>query len=124
MVHDILIMKRPVTEVAKKYFRSMAMVSNFVKKVGKKPNLLREMMMKRDLVVAKKETVQEVIEELLEEMTFIENIQQVRDELQRRHNMNVSVPVVREQMKEMGISYKKVKQISTQTNSDKSLVLR
>ena len=82
------------------------------------------MMDKRDQIINKKETVQEVIKELLDEMTFIQNIQQVRDEVQRRHNMDVSVPVVREQFKEMRISYKKVKQVSMQTNSDKSLVLR
>ena len=79
---------------------------------------------KRDQEVAKMETVQETIGEMLEEETFIDNVQQVRNEVQRRHQLEVSVEYVRQQFKAMNIKYMKVKQVAPQANSDRSLVLR
>ena len=74
MVHDVLILKRPQKEIAKKYFRTEAYVSQTVRKVRIKRNILREMIDKRDQTIANEETVQDVINELLEENTFIENV--------------------------------------------------
>ena len=75
IVHDILILKRPQQEVAKKYCRTGSYISYLVKKARKQRNLLREMMDMRDQLVVKEEVVQEVITELLAEDTFIENVQ-------------------------------------------------
>ena len=44
----------------------------------------------------KVEIVQEVIEELLEEETFIEHVQQVVEEVERRHQLKVTAVFVRE----------------------------
>ena len=74
MVHDVLILKRPQKEIAKKYFRTEAYVSQTVRLVRNKRNILREMIDKRDQTIANEETVQDVINELLEEKTFIENV--------------------------------------------------
>ena len=74
LVHDVLILKRPQQEVAKKYFRTAGYVSQLVRMVRNKRNILREMIDKRDQTIANEETVQDVIKELLEEETFIENV--------------------------------------------------
>jgi hypothetical protein len=65
-----------------------------------------------------------VIQELLDEDTFIRNIQQVIEELQQRHQLDVKPEFVRKQMAQMRISYKKVKQINVTANSERSMVLR
>ena len=57
IVHDILVIKRPQHEVAKKNFRSNGYISNFLKKFKKKRSLLREMMEMRDQLVIKEEVV-------------------------------------------------------------------
>ena len=81
VVHDVLILKRPQKEVAKKYFRTEGYISQLVGRVRKKSDWLREMIDKRDQTIAKEETVQDVINELIEEHTFIENVDQVVKEV-------------------------------------------
>ena len=95
IVHDVLVIKRPLHEVAKKYHRSSGYLCNFLKKFRKKRSLLREMMDQRDQLVIKEEVVQEVIQELLDEDTFIENTQQVVEEVLNRHQMVVKPEYVR-----------------------------
>jgi len=65
IVHDVLILKRPQKEVAKKYFRTEGYVSGLVGRVRKKRDALREMIDKRDQTIANEETVQDVIKELI-----------------------------------------------------------
>ena len=45
---------------------------------------------KRDQTIAKEETVQDVINELIEEHTFIENVDQVVNEVQLRYQLKVN----------------------------------
>ena len=61
---------------------------------------------------------------MLDEETFIENVQQVIDEVQSRYLLKVAAPYVREQFKLMNIKWKRVKHIAVQGNSERSLVLR
>ena len=74
--------------------------------------------------MAKAEVVQEVIQELLDEDTFIENIQQVIEECQSRQQLTVKAAFIRKQLAEMRISYRKVKHVNFQANSERCLVLR
>ena len=78
-------MKQPQHAVAKKYCRTQGHISNLVKKVRQNKNLLREMMDMRDQAVVKEDTTKEVIQELLDEDTYIESVQQVVEEVQSRH---------------------------------------
>ena len=48
MIHDVVIGKEKVAEVAKRYFRTPGFVSNLVTKMKKNPNLLRELIDRRD----------------------------------------------------------------------------
>jgi hypothetical protein len=61
IIHEVVVLKYPQHEVAKKYFRTSSFVSKFVKKFKDNRNLLREMVDKRDQAVVKEELVQEVI---------------------------------------------------------------
>jgi hypothetical protein len=79
IVHEVLVLKHPQHEVAKKYCRTDGYISSFLRKFRENRNLLREMMDQRDQALVKVEVVQEVIKELLDEDTFIENLQQVVD---------------------------------------------
>jgi transposase len=111
-------------EVAKKYFRTEGYVGQLVKRVRENRNLLHEMSEKRDQAIATEETIQDVIKELLDENTFIENLEQVAEEVLIRYNLKVNKQKVRLQMKELGLSWKKVKQVAIQSNSVRCLVLR
>jgi hypothetical protein len=44
IVHEVLVLKHPQNEVAKKYCRSDGFISSFLRKFRKNRNLLREMM--------------------------------------------------------------------------------
>ena len=66
----------------------------------------------RDQAVAKAEVVQEVIQELLDEDTFIENIQQVIEECHSRQQLAVKPAYIRKQLTEMRIIYRKVKHVN------------
>ena len=79
---------------------------------------------KRDQELAKVEAVQEVVQELLDEDTYIDNVQTVVDQLKERLEMDVKVEYVRKQMKDMRLSFMKVKHINVGANTDRSLVLR
>lgn len=83
-----------------------------MRKVRRKRNILREMIDKRDQAIANEETVQDVINELLEEKTFIENIDQVIAEVLRRYELKVKHVFVRKQMQQLRLVYRKVKQIA------------
>jgi transposase len=111
-------------EVAKKYFRTEGYVGQLVKRVRENRKLLHEMSEKRDQAIATEETIQDVIKELLDENTFIENLEQVAEEVLIRYNLKVNKQKVRLQMKELGLSWKKVKQVAIQSNSVRCLVLR
>jgi transposase len=124
IIHEVLILKRPQQDVAKKYYRTAGYVSRFVKRFRQNRKLLREMIDQRDQAVAKAEVVQEVIQELLDENTFIENIQQVIEECQIRQQLEVKPAFIRKQLAEMRISYRKVKHVNFQANSERCLVLR
>ena len=45
---------------------------------------------RREQLAIKEDTVQGVINELLDEDTFIENVQQVVEQVQQRHQLNVT----------------------------------
>ena len=70
------------------------------------------------------EAVQEVVQELLDEDTYIDNVQSVVDQLKERLELEVKVEYVRKQMKDMRLSYMKVKHINVGANTERSLVLR
>ena len=48
IIHDVLIQKKFPADVAKKYHRTAPVVNELVRKVRNNPNLLREMIDKRD----------------------------------------------------------------------------
>ena len=50
---------------------------------------------KRDNAVIKEEIVQEVIEELLQQDTFIEHVNQVMEEVKKKHQLEITGDFVR-----------------------------
>ena len=48
LVHDVVVGKMKLVDVAEKYCRTSGHVSNFIKKIKSKPNLLREMIAKHE----------------------------------------------------------------------------
>ena len=65
-----------------------------------------------------------MIKDLLEEEVFISSAKLVVDEVRSRLSIDVTTTYVLEQMHDFGLKYSKVKHISMQGNSAKSLVLR
>ena len=57
IVHDVIVLLRPVHEVARKYFKTSGYISNLVEKARSNRNLLREMMDRRDEETNKQEIV-------------------------------------------------------------------
>ena len=55
---------------------------------------------------------------------FISSSKVVIDEVKNRLDLNVTSSFVLEQMYEIGLKYRKIKHISMQGNSEKSLVLK
>ena len=72
----------------------------------------------------KQSVVQKVIRDLMAEEVFISSAQIVIDEVKSRINIEVKTAYVCEQMHLLGLKYSKVKHISMQGNSSKSLILR
>ena len=62
--------------------------------------MLRDLISKRDQIIQKQETINKVIGELLNEATFIENLEQVASETLQRYNLKVTKAEVQRQMKE------------------------
>ena len=68
--------------------------------------------------------VQKVIKDLMSEELFISSAQVVIEEVKSRIDIDVTTSYVLEQMHLLDLKYSKVKHISMQGNSAKSLVLR
>ena len=117
MIYDVVVGKEKVAVVAKRYCRTQGFVSNLVSKMKKNPELLRELIDKRDQRVMKQSVVQKVIKDLMLEEHFISSAQVVVEEVKERIELDVTVSYVLEQLQILGLKYSKVKQISMQGNS-------
>ena len=124
MVHDVIIRKEKVVDVAKRYCRTQGFVSSFISKIKKNNGLLHQLIDKRDQSLMKQSVVQKVIKDLMAEDHFISSAQVIVDEVKSRIDIDVTTSYVMEQMHLLGLKYSKVKHISMQGNSAKSLVLR
>ena len=85
---------------------------------------MRDLIALQDEKVSKSDTVRRVIRELLEESAFIKSSEMVCKEVKSRTGLEVKERYILEQLHDLGLRYKKVKHISFQGNSQKSLVLR
>ena len=95
-----------------------------VNKMKKNKELLRQLIDRRDQQLMKQSVVQKVIRDLMDEKVFISSAKLVIDEVKLRLDIDVTTSYVLEQMHNLGLKYSKVKHISMQGNSAKSLVLR
>ena len=63
--------------------------------------------------------------DLLEKGTSITNSRMIQLEVKARHQVKLSIADIRQFMKkELGLSYRKVKKVAVQANSERCLVLR
>ena len=71
------------------------------------------------------EVVEEVVSDLLERSIPIEKAAKVKQEVQRQHDVEISLPKIKLTMKkELGLGYRRVKKVPIQGNSERCLVLR
>ena len=82
------------------------------------------MIARRQQALDKESAVKKVIQELLDNDCFISSAEVVVKACQQKGIEEVKIKYAQDQMHDMGLKYKKVKHISMQGNSEKSLVLR
>ena len=69
-------------------------------------------------------TVQRVIHDMLEEGKFIRSTKDVVEEVALKKGIDVKPWYVRAQLRAQGLKYKKLNSTSTNSNSERTLVLR
>ena len=70
-MHDVIVKKLKVLDVARRYHRSQGYVSSIVKQAKENRGYLRELIEKKDQRAATEDTVKRVIRQLLEEAVLI-----------------------------------------------------
>ena len=73
IVHDVIVNKLKVLDVARRYHRSQGYISNIVKRAKENRSYLRELIEKKDQQTAIEDTVKRIIRQLLEEAVFIKS---------------------------------------------------
>jgi hypothetical protein len=137
IAHQCIVGQRKWADVAKEHRVSVGTVSMLVTKVKRKPQVISELFVLRDLKGQKQNIVEGVVDSLTRSNAFIDSCTSVVDKVKRVDVGNTEASImkaevikdikadeVRKTMLEMGLRYKKVNQIAMTANSERSLVLR
>ena len=101
------------------------MVSQYVKKVKKDPDLLDQLVAQRGQKERRKESICEYICNLNNKGSVISSTRSLQNKLKEEKDMELKRNYLAQILKEnVGMRYKKIKPITVNTNSEKNLVLR
>ena len=101
------------------------MVSQYVKKVKKDPDLLDQLVAQRGQKERRKESICEYICDLNNKGSVISSTRSLQSKLKEEKDMELKRNYLAQILKEnVGMRYKKIKPITVNTNSEKNLVLR
>jgi transposase len=124
MLYDIIVMKELQKDVAKKYGRSQGYISTQLKRYRKNPTMLRDAIDKADQSRDKAMAVQRVIHDMLDTGIFIGSANDVVEKVEKDKGLKIKPWYARDQLRNQGLKYKKLKPTTTGSNSEKTLVLR
>ncbi len=112
-------------EIAKKYKVKMILVSSLVTEARKQPEKLRVLKQKEKELGRASRAVERVAAGMLERSIPIDNAMKVQRQAEQYHAVEISVPKVRTMLKkELGLGYRRARQVPIQGNSERCLVLR
>ena len=117
-------MKELQKDVAKKYGRSQGYISTQLKRYRKNPTMLRDAIDKADQSRDKAMAVQRVVHDMLDTGIFIGSANDVVEKVEKDKGLKIKPWYAREQLRNQGLKYKKLKPTTTGSNSEKTLVLR
>ena len=101
------------------------MVSQYVKKVKKDPDLLDQLVAQRGQKERRKESICEYICDLNNKGSVISSTRSLQSKLKEEKDMELKRNYLAQILKDnVGMRYKKIKPITVNTNSEKNLVLR
>ena len=125
IVHQVLIGKMKLVDVAQEHRVSVPLVSRLTCKVKKNPEHLRELISQRDAREARLNVIKKKVVKLNETDHFIDSVASVKKMLEEEEKTEYKERDIKLVMKkELKMSYRKVKMVPSGVNSEKSLVLR
>jgi hypothetical protein len=125
IVHRVLISYEKHAEIAREYRVTNQVIAHLMMKAKKNKQFLQELFEQRDQVAARREIIQSHVEGLNARREVIDSAAHVIKSLYKEHPIKTTEQEVRDVMrKELGMRYRKIKQVSLHSNSEKNLVLR
>jgi Trp operon repressor len=125
IVHRVLISYEMHAEVAREYRVTPQVIAHLMMKAKKNKQFLHELLVERDEVANRRDVIQSHVEELNGKREVIDSAAHVIKSLTKEHMIKTTEQEVRDVMRqELGMRYRKIKQVSLHSNSEKNLVLR
>ena len=112
-------------DVAKEWRVSKAVVALLMGKVRRNKELLSEIMAKRADREDRRKAIELLVQRLNDEDAFIDSAEAIQAKIKQESDLTVQQHEVRDVMKrDLGMSYRKVRRISDNSNIERSLILR
>ena len=121
----VFIEKERLADVAKHFRSTPSAISRFTSSLRKKPSLLQELMNIRDKKASERSKVAGLVQKMVDEHQVIDSVEKVIKKIDGQHETVLKAPEMRKIMREdLGLRWKKIKEVSLHENSIKNLVLR
>lgn len=121
----IFVRKERTVDVARHFRVTAAPITILVKRIREKPALLSELISRRDEKKAKREEIVTAVQRLVDRHEIIDSAASVAARLKEQDQIVARPELVRRVMHEdLGLRWRKVKEVSLHENSARNLVLR
>jgi hypothetical protein len=121
----VFIEKDRLVDVSRHFRTTLSAVSRFTSSLRKKPSLLQELMNIRDSKMAERSKISGLVQKMVDEHQVIDSVKEVIKKIDGQHDAQLKAPQLRKIMREdLGLRWKKIKNVSLHENSIKNLVLR
>lgn len=121
----VFIEKERLTDVARHFRMTVQAISGLTSSLRKKPTLLQELVNIRDSKVAERSKIAGLIQKMVDDHQVIDSVKEVIKIIDDQVSTQLKPPDVRKIMREdLGLRWKKVKEVSLHENSIRNLVLR
>jgi len=125
IVHSYLVDHQYQEEIARHHGVTLKLVSKLVCQARKEPEKLRERKQKEKAREEMNSMIEATTSEMLNSNMTITSIDQVKKKIKQEHEVELSTNAVQKVMKQsMGLSYRRVRKVPVQANSERCLVLR
>ena len=125
LVHKVICGYHTHEYVAREMKLSRSTVSELVRKVRKNPELLHELREKKEEENIRRKEIVETIDTMNNNNQIISSIKELQEIFKNEKHMEVKQREMSAIIKnELRMSYRKIKEISKHSNSEKNLVLR